>query len=264
MGRTETGLEGRAALVTGGSRGIGLAIARELLAHGARVCLTGRKPDRLESALRDLDAGDAAVAVAGASDDPDHRAEAIERTVAAFGAIDLLVNNAGTNPQYGPLVDADLGAVDKIMDVNVVAPLAWTQAAWHAGMREHGGAVVNVASIGGIRPGSWIGAYNASKAALIQLTRQLALELAPGVRVNAIAPAVIKTRFATALYEGREAEVAAHYPLGRLGEPADAAAATRWLLSDEAGWITGETVVLDGGVSLVGWDAPADAGDQPA
>ena len=243
---------GKAALVTGASRGIGLGIARELLRAGANVCITARKQDELDAALSELDVGDRAFAVAGSSDDEVHRRAAVAAVVERFGTLDLLVNNAATNPQYGPLVDADLGAVTKIFGVNVVAPLGWVQEAWVAGMRESGGAILNVASVGGIRAGAPIGAYNASKAALIHLTRQLAVELGPKVRVNAIAPAVVKTKFARALYEGREDSVAAGYPLKRLGTPEDTAGLARFLLSDEASWITGETVVIDGGVSLGG------------
>jgi 3-oxoacyl-[acyl-carrier protein] reductase len=172
--------------------------------------------------------------------------------VERFGRLDHLVNNAAVNPQYGPLMEADLAAVRKIFDVNVTAVLGWTQQAWRAGMREHGGSVLNVASVGGIRAGAPIGAYNASKAGLIHLTRQLGVELGPKVRVNAIAPAVVKTTFAKALYEGREDEVAETYPLKRLGVPADTAKAAVFLLSDDASWITGETLVVDGGVSLGG------------
>lgn len=250
-------LSGRAALVTGGSRGIGLGIAEELLRVGAAVTLTARKREGLEEAARGLLERGAAVeerllTVAGRTDDPEHQADAVARTVERFGSVDLLVNNAATNPQYGPLVDADLAAVAKILSVNVVAPIGWVQQAWRRSMAERGGAVLNVASVGGLRPGGSIGAYNASKAALISLTRQLAVELAPGVRVNAIAPAVVKTRFARALWEGREEQVSASYPLRRLGEPEDTARIARFLLSDEAGWITGETVVVDGGATLVG------------
>ncbi|MGH8908793.1 MAG: SDR family oxidoreductase [Egibacteraceae bacterium] len=241
---------GRVALVTGGSRGIGLGIARELVRAGARVALTARKPDQLADAVHQLGTEDVAIGIPGNSEDPEHRRDVVAQAVDRFGRLDLLVNNAAANPQYGPLVQADLGAVRKVMECNVVAPLGWVQEAWHQWMAEHGGVVLNIASVGGIRAGAPIGAYNASKAALIHLTRQLALELAPGVRVNAIAPAVVKTQFARALYEGREEKVAATYPLKRLGSPEDTAKLARFLLSDEASWITGETVVIDGGISI--------------
>ncbi|MDQ1671540.1 MAG: hypothetical protein QOC98_102, partial [Frankiaceae bacterium] len=166
--------------------------------------------------------------------------------------LDHLVNNAAVNPQYGPLMEADLSAIRKVFDVNVTAVLAWTQLAWQGWLGEHGGSVLNVASVGGIRAGSPIGAYNASKAALIHLTRQLGVELGPRVRVNAVAPAVVKTKFARALYEDREDEVAAAYPLKRLGVPEDIGKAGAFLLSDAASWITGETLVVDGGVTLGG------------
>lgn len=253
-------VEGRAAIVTGASRGIGLAIAAELLAHGASVTITARGQGGLDDALDELGADDRAIAVAGNTHDPEHRREAVAATIDAFGAAELLVNNAATNPQYGPIVDADLGAVDKVLEVNLVAPLAWAQEVWRAWMADHGGAVVNIASVGGLRPGGMIGAYNASKAALIHLTRQLALELAPTVRVNAVAPALVKTRFARALWEDREEEVAAAYPLGRIGAPEDVGPAVRFLLSEEAGWITGQTVVIDGGATLVSPEGPSGGG----
>ncbi len=162
------------------------------------------------------------------------------------------MNNTGINPVYGPLMEVDLGAARKIIDVNSVAALAWVQAAHRAWLGEHGGAVVNVASVAGLGPAPGIDVYGASKAMLISLTESLAVELGPGIRVNAVAPAVVKTRFATALYEGREEEVAASYPLKRLGVPEDVGSAVAFLLSDEASWITGQTLVLDGGVTLKG------------
>ncbi|MCW0215638.1 MAG: SDR family oxidoreductase [Pseudonocardia sp.] len=249
-------LVGRAALVTGASRGIGLAIAAELLARGAAVTITGRKPEPLEAAAAELGktCGDPArvLAVAGNAGDAAHREEAVRRTVETFGGIAILVNNAGINPQYGPLVDADLGAVTKIFDVNVVAALGFVQRCYHAGMGEHGGAIVNVASVGGLRSTGVIGAYGASKAALIKLTEELAGQLGPRIRVNAVAPAVVKTAFAAALYEKDEAGVAASYPMKRLGTPDDVAAAVGFLVSDAASWITGDTIRIDGGSMSTG------------
>ncbi|UGQ14940.1 SDR family oxidoreductase [Yinghuangia sp. ASG 101] len=246
------GFTGKVALLTGASRGIGLGIAAELAAGGAKVCLTARRAEELDAAVRELGGPAVAMAVPGRADDAEHRAEAVAAVIDRFGSLDVLVNNAGINPHYGSLMDADLAAVRKILDVNVVSALGWTQAAYGAWMKEHGGTVLNVASVGGIVPGPFIGAYNVSKAALIHLTRQLAAELGPGVRVNAVAPAVVKTRFAEALYEGREEEAAATYPMKRLGVPEDVAKAAGYLLSDDASWITGETLVVDGGVTIGG------------
>jgi NAD(P)-dependent dehydrogenase (short-subunit alcohol dehydrogenase family) len=247
--------DGRVALVTGATRGIGFGIAAELVQRGAKVVITARKPEELERAVADLDPQSDGVAVAarGSADDEEHQAAACALAVEEFGRLDHLVNNAAVNPQYGPLLDADLSAVRKVFEVNVVAVLGWTQQAARAGLgREAGASVLNVASVGGLRAGSPIGAYNASKAAVIHLTRQLAGELGPAVRVNGIAPAVVKTDFAKALYEGREGDVAAAYPMKRLGVPSDTAKAAAFLLSDDASWITGETLVVDGGVTIAG------------
>src|SRR5664280_2715511 len=159
--------DGRVALVTGGTRGIGFGIAAELAGRGARVCLTARKPDELAAAVKRLGGPDRALGVRGSADDVDHQADAVAQTAARFGPVDVLVNNAGINPQYGPLVQADLAAVRKVFDVNVIGALGWVQAVWRAGMAEHGGAVLNIASVGGLRPGSMIGAYNASQACLL-------------------------------------------------------------------------------------------------
>jgi 3-oxoacyl-[acyl-carrier protein] reductase len=249
----ERDFEGRVALVTGATRGIGFGIAAELVARGARVVITARKADELERAVAELDPDGAGVALAarGSADDEEHQQAAVGLALEQFGRLDHLVNNAAVNPQYGPLMDADLSAVRKVLEVNVTAVLGWTQQAHRAGLGSGGDAsIVNVASVGGLRAGAPIGAYNASKAALIHLTRQLATEMGPAVRVNAIAPAVVKTDFARALYEGREDDVAAAYPMKRLGVPADTAKAAAFLLSGDASWITGETLVVDGGVTL--------------
>jgi len=248
-------LAGRAALVTGASRGIGLAIAAELLARGASVTITARKAEQLDAAAAELAQGCSAervLAVAGNAGDADARADAVNRTVQTFGSLDILINNTGINPVYGSLMDADLDAVRKIFDVNVVAALGYVQQAYKAWMGEHGGAVVNLASVAGIRSSGVISAYGASKAALIRLTEELAWQLGPGIRVNAVAPAVVKTRFAEALYANGEEQLSASYPMKRLGAPEDVAKLVGFLVSDAASWITGDTVRVDGGILSTG------------
>ncbi|HET8583222.1 MAG TPA: SDR family oxidoreductase [Jatrophihabitans sp.] len=243
--------EGQVALVTGASRGIGLAAASRLVAEGARVVITARKPEGLAAAIDELGGAPNAISVAGRADDPEHQEDAIATAVREFGGLDVLVNNTGINPAFGSLTDLDEGAARKIMDVNVLAALGWARRALTAGLgRERLGAIVNMASVAGLAPAPGIAYYGVSKAALIGLTVQMAAEFAPRVRVNAIAPAVVKTRFAAALYEQDEAGAAAQYPLGRLGEPEDVGAAVAFLASADAGWITGQTLVIDGGGSL--------------
>ena len=247
-----TQLAGAVAVVTGASRGIGFAIAQRFVAEGARVCITGRDATALEAAAKDLGGPEVALAVAGKGDDADHRAAVIDTVLGRFGPITTLVNNIGINPAYGPLGTLDLGAARKMLDVNVLGTLGWVQEALRGGLAQGGGSIVTISSVSGVRPAPGIGFYGVTKAALIHLTEELAVELAPRVRVNAVAPAVVKTRFATALYEGREEKVAASYPLRRLGVPEDVAGAVNFLCSADAGWITGQTIVLDGGVTLTG------------
>ena len=244
--------EGRTAIVTGASRGIGLAIARRLVDEGARVVITARGSEALEAAVADLGGPEHAVFVAGRADDEEHQAETVAAAVETFGSVDLLVNNTGINPTYGPLLGLDVSVARKMVDVNCLAPISWIQHAHRAWMGEHGGAVVNVASIAGLRPAPGIAMYGGTKSMLIHLTQELAVELGPDIRVNAVAPAVVKTKFATALYEGREEQVAATYPLKRLGVPSDVGSVVAFLLSDDAGWMTGQTLVIDGGLLLAG------------
>ncbi|AYF98266.1 SDR family oxidoreductase [Protaetiibacter intestinalis] len=239
--------DGELALITAASRGIGYAIAERLVAEGARVVITARHEEPLRESAERL--GDDAHWVAGRADDPEHRA-AVYARIRELGGLDLLVNNVGINPVYGPALDIDATAARKILDVNVIGALEWTRDAVAAGLRERRGAIVNIASIAGIGTSPGIAFYGISKAALISLTTQLAYELAPDIRVNAVAPSIVKTDFAKALYDGREAEVAAQFPLGRLGTPAEVAGPVAFLLSDDAAWITGRTIVIDGGGSL--------------
>lgn len=249
-GMTYNGIDsGRTALVTGASRGIGYGIAEAFVARGDRVCITGRNEDSLKEAVERLGA-DRVIGVAGKAHDEAHQAVAVERAMEAFGRVDFLVNNAGTNPVFGPMADLDLGVARKVFETNVISALGFAQRTWHAWQKDNGGAIVNIASIAGVSASPFIGAYGMSKAAMINLTLQLAHEMAPRVRVNAIAPAVVKTKFAQALYEGREQEAAAAYPLGRLGVPEDIGGAAAFLTSAQAEWVTGQTLVVDGGMFL--------------
>lgn len=239
---------GRTALVTGASRGIGLATARALVNGGARVVLTARGRQGLDEAVADL--GPAAVGVAGKLDDPSHLNE-VSEVVHGLGGLDFLVNNVGINPVYGPMAEMDLAAARKILEVNVLGAFRAAQAAMGLGIADRRGAIVNIASIAGISSSPGIGMYGVSKAAVLSLTRQLAMELAPHVRVNAVAPAAVKTDFARTLYEGREEELSARYPLQRLGVPDDVAGPVAFLLSEASAWMTGQTLVIDGGATLV-------------
>lgn len=245
---TSLDLTGRTAIVTGASRGIGLAISQQLAEAGANVVLTARKQEAADAAAARV--GDRALGVGAHAVDEEAARRCVDLTLERFGRVDILINNAGTNPAYGPLIDQDHARFNKIFDVNLWAPLLWTSFVVKSGMSEHGGAIVNTASIGGMHQSPAMGLYNATKAALIHVTKQLALELSPRIRVNAIAPGVVRTRLAEALWKDHEDPLAQSIALGRIGEPDDVARAVAFLVSDAASWITGETLVIDGGLLL--------------
>jgi NAD(P)-dependent dehydrogenase (short-subunit alcohol dehydrogenase family) len=238
-------LKGKVALVTGASKGIGAAIARIYAEHGASVMLSSRKIDGLEATAATID-GDTAVFAANAGN-PEQAHACVAATIERFGGLDILVNNAATNPYYGRTIDIDLPRFDKIVEVNLRGPFVWTQEAWTQAMAERGGTVINIASVGGLKYTSPIGVYDMTKAALIHLTKHLAGEMGPGVRVNAIAPGLVKTDFARALWEPGVDRGEWPWPLARLGEPLDIARTALYLASDLSSWVTGEVIVVDGG-----------------
>lgn len=246
-------LDGRVALVTGGTRGIGRAIAEAFVDAGASVAVLARKPDELaETEVALSGRGPAVTTFVGSAGDPEVIEAATAGCVERLGALDILVNNAAANPSFGPMIETEMWAIAKVLEVNVVGPLLLAQGAWRVWMQEHGGTIINIASIGGLRPAPFIGMYNVSKAALAHMTRQLGLELGPGVRVNALAPGLVKTDMSRVLYEHREDEIADRHPLKRLGVPDDIASAALFLASDASSWMTGEVIAIEGGAVLGG------------
>ncbi|MFD3497000.1 SDR family oxidoreductase [Streptomyces sp. NPDC058678] len=239
-------LQGRTAIVTGATRGIGRAVARELSEAGALVCVTARDADAVRRTAEEL----GGIGLAGSVAEPAHLREVTELALREFGRIDVLVNNAATNQPYGPLMEVDPDAWREAFAVNVEAALRLVQCAWRAWMCEHGGAVVNVCTEGAGHVGPGVGAYGTSKAALLHLTRQLAGELAPKVRVNSVSPGLVRTEMARFVWEPGERDVAAGLPLGRIGEPEDVARAVVWLASDAAQWVTGADLLVDGGTRV--------------
>jgi len=243
-----TGLVDKVAVVTGGSRGIGRAVAERLVGEGARVLIVSRKKDVLEAAAREIGQGvewfEANVA------DSEGAQGAVDAAMDRFGRLDVLVNNASTNPYFGPLMGIDLERAERTVRVNQWAAVHWTQLAWKAWMSEHGGRVINISSMGGLFPEPNIGWYNGTKSAVIQLTRQMAQEMGPQVTVNCVAPGVIKTDMSRAIWERFEDQIAATIPVARLGQPEDVAEAVVFFAGDNARYITGQTLVVDGGITL--------------
>ncbi|MET9970323.1 SDR family oxidoreductase [Streptomyces sp. NPDC006356] len=239
-------LRGRAAVVTGGTRGIGRAVAERLARAGALVCVTARDADEVRRTAAEL----GGVGAAGSVADPGHLRAVVDLTLREFGRLDVLVNNAATNLPYGPLMDVDPLSWRESFTVNVEAPLRLVQLAWRSWMREQGGAVINICTEGATHVGPHIGAYGTTKAALLHLTQQLAGELAPTVRVNSVSPGLVRTEMARFVWEPNEEETAAALPLGRIGEPDDIARAVVWLASDEAEWVTGTDLLVDGGTRV--------------
>jgi NAD(P)-dependent dehydrogenase (short-subunit alcohol dehydrogenase family) len=206
--------------------------------------ITSRKMDALLEAREEM-GGEVEVFAANAGD-LDGISSCVQATMERFGAIDVFVNNAATNPYLGKTLGVDASRFDKTFQVNIRGPLFWCQAVWEAWMKEHPGVIINIASVGGLRAESGLGVYNLTKAAIIHMTKQLASELGP-TRVVGVAPGLVQTDFAKVLVENVGDQLAARLPMGRIGRPEDIANLATFLASDRASWITGETYVIDGG-----------------
>ena len=245
-------LEGKVAIVTGASRGIGEAIARTFVAHGARVALVARKAEALEAVAASL--GDNALAISAHTGREDDCKRIVAETLARFGKVDVLENNAATNPHFGPMLSLTSSAWDKTFEVNT---RGYFEVARNAaeGLIEAGlpGSIINITSIMGMRAAVFQGIYGMTKAAVISMTQTLAMELGGrNIRVNAIAPGLVETKFASILID--TPEIAARFnersALGRVAQPAELAGAAVFLASDEASYVTGQTLAVDGGYTI--------------
>lgn len=247
-------LENKVALVTGASRGIGEAIATSLASNGARVVLASRKQPGLDQVAEKIkSSGGEALAMATHTGDEDAVGELVAKTIEVYSGIDILVNNAATNPHFGPLLTADEGLWHKILDTNLVGYFRVTKACVPAMIEHGGGKIINVASLAGIMPTPGMGIYCVSKAGVLMLTKVLAAELAKdNIQVNAIAPGFVKTKFSSVLWQNPQIydAVIKTIPQGRFAEADEITGAVIYLASDQASFVTGETIVLDGGQSV--------------
>jgi NAD(P)-dependent dehydrogenase (short-subunit alcohol dehydrogenase family) len=250
-------LDEKVALITGGSRGIGEAIARTFVARGARVVIAARKLDGVDAVAASIakqHGADRVRAVAAHTGKEDECVRLVEETVATFGKIDVLVNNAGTNPYFGPMIQAGGAAWDKTFEVNLKGYF-WCarEVARRLVARGAPGSIINIASIAGVVTSPMQGVYSMTKAAVISMTKTLALELGPsGIRVNAIAPGFVDTRLASAVLKNEDLAkvVLGRTPLGRHGTPDEIAGGALYLASDAASFLTGHTLVIDGGLTI--------------
>ncbi len=248
----EFNLEGRIAVITGASRGIGLAITQKLARYGAQCILVSRKIDNLEAAAAGIrEKGFKAEAMACHTGQPDQIKAMYEKIQEKYGTLDILVNNAATNPHFGEILTADEGIWNKTLDVNLKGPFFMIKYA--VPLMKDKGAIVNVSSVNAIKPGPLMGVYSVTKAALLNMTKTLARELAPkGIRVNALLPGLTDTQFASAIISSDEICKYAvdQIPMGRYAKPEEMAGAVLYLVSDAASFTTGTSITCDGGMLI--------------
>jgi NAD(P)-dependent dehydrogenase (short-subunit alcohol dehydrogenase family) len=254
--QTQFDLTGKVAIVTGASRGIGKAIALAFAAAGAKVVVSSRKQGLLDAVVADIQSqGGQALAVVAHTGETDAINALVARTVEHFGGVDIAVNNAATNPHFGPILTAEDEQWRKIMDVNVMGYFRVAKAVAPEMQKRGGGKIINLASIAGLRPMPAMGVYSVSKAAVLMLTQALAQELGPqNIQVNAIAPGMIKTRFSAVLWqtESIAKSIETATPLGRFGEVDDLTGAALYLASPASNFMTGAVMVIDGGMNVMG------------
>ena len=244
-------LSGRIALITGASRGIGEATARLLAEQGAHVIISSRRQEALDPVAESIrSAGGEATAIAAHQGDSEALKALMERISSDFGKLDILVNNAATNPYFGHVLDTEPGMIDKTLQVNIKGYFELSQMAGQLMKRQKSGAIVNTASINGIKPGWYQGIYSVTKAAVINMTQSFAKECGPlGIRVNAVLPGLTETKFASALTQNEDMlqRFLPNIPLGRVAQPDEIAPAILYLVSDAASYVTGTTLTVDGG-----------------
>ena len=244
-------LSGRIALITGASRGIGEATARLLAEQGAHVIISSRRQEALDPVAESIrSAGGQATAIAAHQGDSEALKALMERISSEFGKLDILVNNAATNPYFGHVLDTEPGMIDKTLQVNIKGYFELSQMAGQLMKRQKSGAIVNTASINGIKPGWYQGIYSVTKAAVINMTQSFAKECGPlGIRVNAVLPGLTETKFASALTQNEDMlqRFLPNIPLGRVAQPEEIAPAILYLVSDAASYVTGTTLTVDGG-----------------
>jgi dehydrogenase/reductase SDR family protein 4 len=246
-------LDGKIALITGASKGIGEAIARGLAEFGAKVIVSSRKQAAVDAVADALKAdGYEATAIAANMGDLSDIHTLVNRTVEIYGGLDIIVNNAAVNPVFGPIQDTDAGAFDKIIAVNLKGPFELCKKAYPILRQRGGGSIIHLSSIAALRPEAGIGIYSVTKAAINNMTQAMAQDwAADNIRVNAICPGLIKTKFSEALWQDEEIlnRFLRHIPQGRAGEPDDIAGLAVFLASDAAAYCTGGSYLVDGGYS---------------
>ncbi len=249
-------LNGKVAVITGASKGIGESIARGLAQAGARVVLSSRKQEAVdEAAAQFREAGYEAAGIACHAGRAEQLESLVEQTLSLYGGIDILVNNAATNPVYGPIADADAGLFDKIMEVNLKAPFLLSNLVFPIMKKRGGGSIIHLSSIEGVKPGFGLGLYSVSKAALIMLTKNQAKEWgAESIRVNAICPGIVKTKFSAAIWQNESVlkKYEQNLPLGRMAMPEEMAGLALFLASPASSYVTGQAYVADGGYLIAG------------